>query len=107
MAEHGHLPAMQTLEKLHTEMHGNVQACVNHQNQNNKQAASQDYNAVSSLSDKIVGLLGEIEGTISAGGQQRVAQTVARPIPTAAPQSQSLSSFSSGDTGSDSEWEEF
>lgn len=108
LAEHGHLPAMQTLEKLHTEMHGNVHACINHQNQNDKQAASQDYSAVSGLSDKIVRLLGEIETSITGGAQAKAAQTVARPASSApAPQSQSLPSFSAGNSGSDSEWEEF
>ncbi len=108
LAEHGHLPSMQTLEKLHTEMHGNVKDCINHKNHNDNQAASQNYNAVSSLSDKVVGLLNEIEASISGGGQTRAAQVVAKPAPIApVPQSQSLPSFSPGNSGSDSEWEEF
>ncbi len=111
LAEHGHLPAMQTLEKLHTEMHGNVKDCISHQNHNDKQAASQDYNAVAGLSDKIVGLLGEIESSISGGRQAGASQAVARPAsmasPASAPQSQSLPSFPAGNSGSDSEWEEF
>jgi methyl-accepting chemotaxis protein len=114
LAEHGHLPAMQTLEKFHAEMHGNVKDCINHKNHNDSQAASQDYNAVSSLSDKIVGLLGEIESSISGGGQAMANPAAARPVPVAtytpaapAPQSQSLPSFTSGDSGSGSEWEEF
>ncbi len=114
LAEHGHLPAMQTLEKFHAEMHGNVKDCINHKNHNDSQAASQDYNAVSGLSDKIVGLLGEIESSISGGGQAMANPAAARPVPVAtytpaapAPQSQSLPSFTSGDSGSGSEWEEF
>ena len=95
-------------------MHGNVKDCINHKNHNDSQSASQDYNAVSSLSDKIVGLLGEIEISISGGGQAMANSAVARPAPVATytpaapvPQSQSLPSFTPGGSGSDSEWEEF
>ncbi len=103
LTEHGHLPAMKELEKLHTEMHGSVQACISHKNQANEQAASQDYNAVSSLSDKIVGLLGDIEQSVSGGGSS-VSQTIARPAPQ---QTVSQPSYSSGSAGSADEWEDF
>ncbi len=103
LAEHGHLPAMKELEKLHTEMHGSVQSCISHKNQANEQAASQDYHAVSSLSDKIVGLLGDIEQSVSGGGSS-VSQTIARPAPQ---QAVSQPSYSSGSAGSADEWEDF
>jgi hypothetical protein len=108
LAEHGHLPSMQTLEKLHTEMHGNVQACIQHQNQNNSQGASQAYNTVAGLSDRIVGLLGEVENSISGGGSSAPTPTQARPVvaqQVSAPVQQSFSA--GGDSGSDDEWEEF
>ncbi len=107
LTEHGHLPAMQTLEKLHTEMHSNVQACIQHQNQNNSQGASQAYNTVAGLSDKIVGLLGEIETSISGGGSSASAPTQARPVVAQQASAPAPQSFSAGDSGSDDEWEEF
>ncbi len=103
LAEHGHLPAMKELETLHTEMHSNVQSCITNKNQNNEQAASQDYNAVSSLSDKIVRLLGEVEQSIS-GNSVSTPQPVARSAPQ---QAASQPSFSASSSGSDDEWEDF
>ncbi len=103
LAEQGHLPAMKELEKLHTEMHGSVQLCISHKNQGNESAASQDYNTVSSLSDKIVGLLGDIEQSVSGGGAS-APRTIARPAPQ---QAVSQPSFSSSSAGADDEWEDF
>jgi hypothetical protein len=58
---------------------------------------------VSSLSDKIVGLLGDIEQSVSGGGSS-VSQTIARPAPQ---QAVSQPSYSSGSAGSADEWEDF
>ncbi len=104
LAEHSHLPAMKELEKLHTEMHGNVQSCITHKNQNNEQAATQDYNAVASLSDKIVGLLSEIEQSVS-GNNASTPQPIVKPAPQQVVSQPSYTTTSS--SGSDDEWEDF
>jgi len=105
LAEHGHLPAMKELEKLHVEMHKNVQSCITHKDQNNDQAASQDYSAVSSLSDRIVKLLGDIEQSVS-GNNAGTPQPVARPVSQQTDSQPSLSA-SSNSSRSDDEWEDF
>ncbi len=104
LAEHGHLPAMKELEKLHVDMHKNVQSCISHKDQHNDQAASQDYNTVSSLSDRIVKLLGEVEQSVSGNNGSASAQPIAAPAPQ---KSVSQPSFSASSSGADDEWEDF
>jgi len=103
LAAYGHLPEMQELERLHSEMHGRVKACISHRNAGDRQAAAQDFDHVSGLSDKIVKLLDEIEQ--SAGFQATIKTAVVK-LPQQAVERQKvpLSQYSST---TDDEWEEF
>ncbi len=98
LAVYGRHPEMQQLEKLHTEMHGRVRSCLEHQQRGDSHAAEQDYQAVAALSDKIVGLLGDIESI--AAGRSPAFDLEASPAPAANLQTKTA-------VESDDEWQEF
>ena len=102
LAMYGQHPEMQKLEKLHTEMHGRVRSCLEHKQRSDSQGAEQDYQAVAALSDKIVGLLGDIENI--AAGRSPAYDLETRQAPTAATATNYQASAAAD---SDDEWQEF
>ncbi len=103
MANYGHIPPMQKMEVLHKEMHGVVLSCINNKHSGNTQDAEQDYQRVAVLSDQIVSLLTETEGSIS-GKQTSQAPAVKH---TPAPVTRAASAAPTIPTASEDDWEEF
>lgn len=61
----GSIPAMKTLESTHKEMHAAVRTVLRALNSGDKPGAEREFKTVSSLSEKIVQLLDEIERQVS------------------------------------------
>ncbi len=61
LAQFHHLPEMQELEKLHSEMHATMGKVVRLQEKGEKEDAERDYTAVLRLSTRLVDLLGRLE----------------------------------------------
>ncbi len=66
----GHLQEMQALEKTHAEMHQHIKDIINNKERGDAQAAETGFSAVDRLSNKVVGLLGDIENKTKDVGKK-------------------------------------
>ena len=93
MESYGHMPEMNTLEKVHAELHGIIKDVVRLKHDGDTKGAEKKFAKVESVSGRIVAMLNHIESDVKSGaGGAASAPEVTAPIQK---------------TGTDNDWDEF
>lgn len=64
LKEHGSLPEMQDLEKIHAELHSLIKKIIQFKNSGDPSKADEEFTKVGDVSNEIMGLLDKLEGRV-------------------------------------------